>query len=48
MISLNALPGTIIQASAMGYAMICIGRVVGGVGNGMVCVRHLRHDVPHS
>jgi hypothetical protein len=32
----NILSGTIIQAAANGYAMICIGRVVGGIGNGMV------------
>jgi predicted MFS family arabinose efflux permease len=48
MISANALLGTIIQASAMGYAMICIGRVVGGVGNGMVCADYSHHDVAHS
>lgn len=34
--SLIMIIGTIIQAAANGYAMICIGRVVGGVGNGMV------------
>lgn len=28
--------GTIMQAAANGYALLCVGRVVGGVGNGMV------------
>jgi predicted MFS family arabinose efflux permease len=37
-------PGTIIQAAANGYVMLCIGRVVGGVGNGMVCIRCRDHD----
>ncbi|PVH99967.1 general substrate transporter [Periconia macrospinosa] len=28
--------GTIMQAAANGYALLCVGRIVGGVGNGMV------------
>ena len=44
----NTSVGTIIQAAANGYAMICIGRVVGGVGNGMVCIHQSRHDLAHS
>lgn len=39
--------GTIIQAAANGYAMICIGRVVGGVGNGMVCKVPFEDEVIH-
>lgn len=34
--SLIMIIGTIMQAAANGYALLCIGRVVGGVGNGMV------------
>lgn len=34
--SLVMIIGTILQAAANGYALICVGRVVGGVGNGMV------------
>jgi predicted MFS family arabinose efflux permease len=44
----NTSPGTIIQAAANGYAMICIGRVVGGVGNGMVRIHQFRQDLAHS
>lgn len=36
--SLVMIIGTIMQAAANGYALICVGRVVGGVGNGMVSV----------
>ena len=36
--SLIMIIGTIMQAGANGYALICVGRVVGGVGNGMVCL----------
>lgn len=34
--SLVMIIGTIMQAAANGYALLCVGRIVGGVGNGMV------------
>lgn len=46
--AVNLPTGTIIQAAANGYAMICIGRVVGGVGNGMVCFHQSRRDLVQS
>lgn len=36
--SLVMIIGTIMQAGANGYALLCVGRIVGGVGNGMVCI----------
>lgn len=36
--SLVMIIGTVMQAAANGYALLCVGRVVGGVGNGMVCL----------
>ena len=36
--SLVMIIGTVLQAAANGYALICIGRIIGGVGNGMVCL----------
>lgn len=34
--SLVMIIGTVLQAGANGYALLCVGRVIGGVGNGMV------------
>lgn len=48
LVAANVPLGTIVQAAANGYAMICIGRVVGGVGNGMVCIHYPGHNITCS